>query len=115
MALLLTTLLGTWTITFTGLLRYLMVALLGVMLGVIVWASARGELSPVGIDEWVQANFRLAQLLTVGGFAALLVIIASFLNDLTSGENFADVVGHDAGFFVGIGLSKICVFGAETR
>ena len=106
-ALLLTTLLGTWTITFTGVLRYLMVALLVAMLGVIVWASARGELSPVGIGEWVQANFRLAQLLTVGGFAALLVIVASFPNDLASGKNFADVVGHGAGFAAGVAVFSV--------
>lgn len=96
------TLFGTWTITFAGILRLVMAVMLAVMVLVVVWATARGQLSATGLDDWGRENQQLAMILLVAAFAALFMLVANFPATIQSKGGFVNFVGHGSGFFTGM-------------
>lgn len=93
---------ATWSVMFTGLIRVLMLAMLGVVVVLVVYLSWRGDFAMAGLDDWGRENPRYAAILIVSTFAALLLIVVSFPADLQNKGGFTNLVGHAAGFFSGM-------------
>lgn len=92
----------TWAIMFTGLIRYLMLGMLVVMFAFVGYASWRDNFAVVGLGKWARENQRLAVILLFGTFAALYLVVGSFPADFQNQSGFTNLVGHGAGFFLGM-------------
>ncbi|MDH5020387.1 hypothetical protein [Halobacterium rubrum] len=95
---------ATWAITFAGPIRYLMLALLAVLLAVVAYASWNGTVAVTGLGEWARANDRLAVILAFGTLAALYLVVGSFPASVQNQGGFTNLVGHGAGFFTGMAI-----------
>lgn len=98
---------ATWAITFAGSIRYLMLALLAVLLAVVSYASWNGTVAVSGLGEWARDNERPAVILAFGTLAALYLVVGSFPASVQNQGGFTNLVGHGAGFFTGMALSQI--------
>jgi hypothetical protein len=98
------TLFASWAVMFAGTIRLLMLAMLGIMLAVVVYASWTDNIAMAGLGEWARENQRLALILFVGTFTALYMVVLSFPADVQNQGGFTNLVSHGAGFFSGMAI-----------